>query len=710
MAEQRPGDTYNSVSGGVHFGAVVQGRQVSLRLPPAVEPALSGLPKPASGFVGRDAHVRELLEALAPERPQEAVPVAAVAGLAGAGKTELVVQTATRALARDGWFPGGVLFADLNGYDAERRLTAQQVLDGWLRALGVPPEHIPDAEQDRVRLYRSVLAAHAAQGRRLLVVIDNAGADDQARPLLPTDGTTAALVTSRHTLDIGARLHDLPVLDGAESVQLLRQALREARGPDGGRRIDDEPDAAGRLAELCAGLPLALRIVAALLADIPSRPVASLVAALEDAQTRLDRLSRADRAVRAAFALSYQGLPGAQARLFRLLALNPGPEISTAAAAALSEAAADGTEGVLGDLVRAHLVEPAPVWGRWRLHDLIRLYADEQGVRQADEDGRDAAYLRLLDHYTTGARAACCHLMPDVFSSLAGNADLFPDLRTALAWLDAERDNLVAAVTTAGTAHASLRVTTASVLEPFLSLRRHHDDWLATTTAAVDLCRAIGRRDREGWALNSRATALTVLHRFDEAADTLTSVLALQRSTGDRQGEGRALTSLGALHLEAHRWDEAVETLTAAIAVHRETGERYGECKALSNLGTSLFAAGRPTDAVDILTRAADLARSLGERRGEAVILTNLGNALGVLGRHDAAVEALTDAIARYEALGDHHGVGMAQNNLGNQLRALGRSDDAARAFSVAAELLGQAGDRFNWLKATTNLVQLQQP
>ncbi|MFD3622420.1 hypothetical protein ACFWWT_46205 [Streptomyces sp. NPDC058676] len=209
-------------------------------LPPEVKPALSGLQKASATFTGRDTHVEELLQGLAPGggEQQRAVLVAAVAGLAGVGKTELIVQTASRAMKKPGWFPGGVLFVDLFGYDTERRLSPERALDGLLAALGMPGEHIPADLQGRTRLYRSVLATFAKEGRRILVIIDNASSAEQARPLLPTDGTTAALLTSRHTLDVDARLHDLAVLDEPSSIELLQGSApspRPRRHPRDGR-------------------------------------------------------------------------------------------------------------------------------------------------------------------------------------------------------------------------------------------------------------------------------------------------------------------------------------------------------------------------------------------------------------------------------------------------------------------------------------------
>jgi hypothetical protein len=198
----------NTITGGVFFSAVIKGRDIQFVLPPEVRPAWTGLPPASPVFTGRDQAVETLREVLRPGRAGGVQPVSAVAGMAGIGKTELVLHTAHQALAA-GWFPGGVLFVDLFGYDPERQLSAGGALLGWLSAIGIPGEHIPASEQDRSRLWRSVLGAYLGQGRRLLLIIDNASGEQQAQPLLPADGAVPVLVTSRHTLDLdGARLHD----------------------------------------------------------------------------------------------------------------------------------------------------------------------------------------------------------------------------------------------------------------------------------------------------------------------------------------------------------------------------------------------------------------------------------------------------------------------------------------------------------------------
>ncbi|MET8861211.1 tetratricopeptide repeat protein, partial [Streptomyces sp. NPDC004579] len=576
------GATSNTITGGISFHAVIQGRDITVQLPPTITPALSGLPAPASAFTGRDKHVEQLLAELAPATDgaggHHTVLVSAVSGLAGIGKTELAVQTATQALKQPNWFPGGVLFTDLSGYDPDRRLTPERALDGLLRALAIPGEHIPNGLEDRQRLYRSVLAAYARENRRILVVIDNASTTTQASPLLPTDGTTAALVTSRHTLDgLDARLHDLDTLDETASTAVLDQALRHARGTDDTRFADDA-EAATVIARLCAGLPLALRIAAAVLAAAPIRPAASLATALQAEHTRLDKLARSDRAVRAAFDLSYQHLTPDQARLFRLLPLNPGPDLCTDAAAYLAGTGPDQVEELLQYLAEAHLIESAVAWGRWRMHDLVRLYADEHGRTHATGDQRDSARNRLFTHYQDTTQAADTHL-----DTLPGpRAPHFPDRVSALEWLDAEHANLTATATAASAlGHPAVTTSLAITLARYLDHRRYFDDWITLTTTALTVCRELGDRHGEGGALNNLGLVLRDVRRFEEAVDAHIQAATVFREFSDRHGEGQALNNLGSALRDVRRFEEAVDAHIQAATVFRELGDRHTEGGAL---------------------------------------------------------------------------------------------------------------------------------
>ncbi|GAA1008589.1 hypothetical protein Aple_062630 [Acrocarpospora pleiomorpha] len=692
------GEVSNVISDSLIIGVVVQGGHVTLQVPAQISPAMAGLPGPAAVFTGRDEHVERLLDNLAPLDDGEAgaggtqaVPVTAVSGLAGVGKTELVVQAAARAVKRSGWFPGGVLFTDLFGYDPMLGLSPERALDGFLRALGLPSEHIPNGLQDRQRLYRSVLAAYAEKGRRVLVVIDNVSSAEQARPLLPTDGATAALVTSRHTLDgLDARLHDLDTLDESASIALLDQTLRHARG-DRDARIAEDPAAATSIAHLCAGLPLALRIAAALLTAAPQRPAADLAAALEAEHTRLDKLRRPDRAVRAAFDLSYQLLDTDEARLFRLLPLNPGPDLSTDAAARLAGTDSDRAGELLQHLADAHLVEPQPTWGRWRMHDLVRLYADDHG-RADDADQRTAATGRLLDHYVRATEAADTYVDRPAG---AVRSPMLPSREHALAWLDTERPNLTAAVAlAAATGHADSGIRLAFALADFLNWRRRFDEAIAVASVALDVARTVGDRNGTSRALHNLGIAQRETRQFEEAAASHREAAGILRETGDQQREARALTGLGVALAQARRFDEAVLAHEDARALCERIGDRHGEGMAMNNLGIALREMRRFEEAATAYNGAVVRYREAEDRQREAGALTGYGLALADLGQFEEAITAHRESLAIFGETGDRHAEGMVMNNLGIALRQTGRTDEAIAAYRQAIDIHRTAHDR----------------
>ncbi|MFB7469832.1 tetratricopeptide repeat protein, partial [Kitasatospora sp. NPDC056184] len=695
------GRVANDIVGGVFLQAVVQGRDIRIQLPAEVVPALSGLPAPTAAFTGRERHVEHLLADLAPGGGgRQAVLVSAVSGLAGIGKTELVVQTAARALRRPGWFPGGVLFTDVAGYDPERRLTPERALDGLLHALGVPGEHIPAGLEERQQLYRSVLSAYAEHGRRVLVVVDNASSVEQARPLLPTDGTTAALVTSRHTLDgLDARLHDLDSLGAVAAVALLDEALRHARHGD--TRIADDPAAAATIARLCAGLPLALRIAAAALSAAPRRPAADLARSLGTEHGRLDALRRPDRAVRAAFDLSYRLLDPEHARLFRLLPLNPGPDVSTEAVAHLVDTTAERAGELLQDLADAHLVEPAAEWGRWRMHDLVRVHADEHGRARGEDDGRPAALDRLFSFYRDTASAASSHLTP-----LPGRpAPRFADQLHALAWLDSEHTNLTAVALVAHAfGHADVTTHLAVDLAAYLGRRRLFTDWALIAELAVAVHRELGDRQREGAALDNLGLGLQDLRRFEEAVTAHTQALAIFRELGDRHGEGQTLNNLGLALRDLRRLDQAHAAHTQALTICRELGDRHGEGQSLNNLGIVVQILGRFEEAVDAYAEDLAICRELGDRHGEGQTLNNLGIAFQDLHRFEEAVDAHTQALTICREFGDRHGEGQAFNNLGVALRKLQRFEEAVDAYAEDLAICRELGDRHGEGQTLNNL------
>jgi tetratricopeptide (TPR) repeat protein len=654
--------------------------------------ALAQLPAVTAGFTGRDGELAVLAGLLDPAGSAAPVVVSAVAGLAGVGKTTLAVQAGHVARQR-GWFGGGVLFVDLHGYD-ETPVEPGQALDALLRALRVPAADIPPAVEERAGLYRSVLAQIPDP---VLVIADNASSEAQVRPLLPGSGPHKVVVTSRHTLaGLDARLVDVTVLDDDAAVELLDGAMRAARPDDD--RISAGRAAAGRLAGVCGGLPLALQITAALLKADPALSASELAGELSDEKDRLAALRYDDGSgqgapsVAAAFELSYRRLDETSARVFRLLPVNPGPDVSTAAAAVLADLPAREARTMLAGLARAHLAEAAPgVAGRWRMHDLVRLYAQRLSDACADADGREQARDRLLGHYLHMTDAADDHLralpgvaVPEEFTGRDG----------ALAWLDAERACLVAAVTMAagtGRDHVALRLPL--ILAEYLQWRRRFDDSLAVTTISLETARHLGDWHREGMALANIGNALREVRRFEEAITACQEAAAIFLEVGDWHREGMALNNLGLALRHVGRFEEAITAHQAAAAIYHEIGDWHREGTALTNLGLALQGAGRFEEAITAHQAAAAIYREAGGRHREGNALNNLGTALQAVQRFEEAITAHQAAAAIYREAGDRYREGAALNNLGLALRHMGQFEEAITAYRDAAAIYRETGD-----------------
>jgi tetratricopeptide (TPR) repeat protein len=628
------------------------------------------LPPSAAGFVGRDHELEMLSGTLDPQSPAETVVVSAVAGMAGVGKTALAVTAAHAAMDR-GWFPGGVLFLDLRGYDQAPVSTAR-ALDALLRGLGVPGADIPPETADRVGLYRSVLADLPTA---VLVVLDNASAADQVRPLLPGDARHRALVTSRHSLpQLGARLLELSVLSAADAVGLLDAAVRAANPTDA--RIAQEPSWSNQVAHHCGHLPLALQIAAALLALDPAKPVAELAGDLAEAHTRLDHLDDGERAVRAAFDLSYRRLPPEQARLFRLLGVHPGPDVATGTVAVLADRDELATRRMLAELARAHLVEAAAVRGRWRMHDLIRIYAEQAPSHDPQADERQHARDRLCEHLLYLADAADDHLraLPQTPVPVE-----FTGRDEALAWFDGERAALVA-VTSMAAAHGRDDIAhhLPARLVEYFTWQRSLDDWLATAAISRQAAARLRNPELEAAASNNYGKVLCELRRYAEAVEVCQTAVTLARAVGYRHGEAAALSNLGIALRHTGHVDEAIRVCSQALEAQRRLGDQRGEAFALNNLGNALQQAGRIEDAGNVHREHLGLCRRTGDRVGEAMALTGLGNMFERSGHAQLSVEPYETALAICRETGHARLQSTMLNNLGHVLQRLGRTQEAA--------------------------------
>ncbi|MBM7774226.1 tetratricopeptide (TPR) repeat protein [Actinokineospora baliensis] len=672
----------NSLSG--HAEILIQAGHVHGGITVAPRPvpkALRQLPARVAGFTGRAEQLSGLSAQLGPGAEQAS---AVVAGLAGVGKTALAVQAA-HAAVDSGWFPGGVLFVDLHGYDTVP-VGAGQALDSLLRALGVAGEHIPRDVDARASLYRSVLAQ---QEGAVLVVADNASDVAQVALLVPGDARHRVLVTSRHTLSqLGARLVRLAVLPPREAVDLLDRAVRAADPAD--TRIGAGAEIVVRR---CGFLPLALRIVATLLVDDRERPVADLAAEMAEANSALAYLDDGVRAVRVAFDLSYRRFTPEQARLFRLLALNPGPDLATAAAAALVDEPVSQVRRVLDELARAHMVERGR--GRWRMHDLIAEYAREL-VAQIPIDDRAAATRRLLDHYWDNARAAELHLAPgcaatEPVAEFAGLAD-------AVAWLQAERPNLEGAVAIADPVRATGIARSIAV---FL----HHAGYWQQAVGLHRLAAAVAPDDAgRAAALVDLGNAQILIGEYAAATATLTEALHLSQDLGDRRGQADALTHIGVAQRAVGKYPDAKLTLTEAIDLSTMVGDRRGQAAALIGLGITQYLSGEYSASAKALNKALQVCRDLGDRLRQAYALTKLGSVQHVAADYASAAATLTEALHLARDVGDRLSEANAQMSLGNMLHVTGRYPAAVAALAEALRQCRLIGDRLGQIGALTYL------
>jgi len=659
------------------------------------------LPADVPGFVGRVDQLAHLAEILARSRKADRIPapVIAITGVAGVGKTALAVHWAHQMI---GAFPHGQLYLDLRGYSTDPPLRPLDAVAQLLRALHVAPERVPTDLAEAAALYRSLLA-----GWRVLVVLDNAASGEQVRPLLPGDPGSLVVVTSRNRLSTlvarnGASVLPLGVLTPAESRQLIEQML-------GRDRVAREPVAAADLARLCGHLPLALRTAAALLIDRPIRTIADHAADLNGRSSldALDALDAHEALVRRTFDLSYQALETRARRLFRLLGMVPGPDVTPPAAAALLGVRVGDAAALLDDLAGAHLVEEHAVQ-RFRCHDLVRAYAAGKVANDEPAVERAATFGRLMRWYLAGVDEAARRLYPQ-FERLPARARpnpppvgspveaaaLFSDQEGALAWLDAERSNLAAA-TVHCAQHGPHRYAwwLADALRGYFDLRRDVIGFSTIARAGLDAARAAG--DQLAMAAAHRAVAHVQVctARFTDALASLTAALSRCRQAGWRSGEAATLALLGVVHIELGNLEQSTEHLRAALALRRIAADPAMEGNCHDNLAEAYVQMGLLGQAVEHYSKALEGYRRAGTDSGEAHALTGLAWVCQRFGNTTDAECHLASALTLYRRVGNRVGVALALRGRADLYHQTGRLDEALDIARESLDIIARTGDR----------------
>lgn len=610
------------------------------------------LPAAIADFTGREEIVDELTQSLRPpgEGRRGYVPVLVLAGKGGVGKTTLALHVAH---AAGHHFPDGHLFGQLREGDGGT-VSPHELLGRFLCALGMPAVSLPSSTTERAATYRSLLA-----DRRVLIVLDDMNDAGQVVPLIPGGTGCAVIVTCRSYMSglAGARYFRLGDLDEDASVELIERIV-------GAERLSVQGVQVRALVRLCGCLPLALRIIAAKLVERPHWTIGQMVSRISDEGKRLDELVLADAGIRATLQVSYRGL-GSQARsLFARLGLVDAADFAAWVAAPLLDMDAEAASDLLDTLVRAHLVEvrlDESGRPRFRMHELIRIYARERLAEELSIAERAAAVRRLLGCWLFLANEAHSRARGGDFAVLHGSADVWRlPLQTVsdllgrpLDWLRSERATLVLAVLRAGRAGLDelcwdLAVTSVTLFE----LAGQSDDWRKTHQAALEATRA----------------------------------------AGNERGEAAVLCSLGNLEIGL-RMGEATRYLDPALAVFDKLGDTHGRALALSALASIDRLSGRSAMAMDRYRQALAGFREVGDDVSKADVLANMAQIEMDNQRLDEAEKLLDDALATSRAVGAPRARAQAEYRLGEFNLRTGAFERAERAFESALEIVREEGD-----------------
>lgn len=644
------------------------------------------LPSAISNFVGR-AHELDILNGQldCAEEDTGTVVITAIDGTAGIGKTTLALYWARTHLDQ---FPDGQLYVDLRGFSPSGTpVTPDTAIRGFLDAFQVPADRIPINPDDQAALYRTLV-----EGRRLVIVLDNARNADQVRPLLPGSPSCMVLVTSRQQLaSLTARERAMHITLDFLTTEEARQLLTDFLGPE---RIQAEPDAVEELIQRCVRLPTALTIAAARIMAEPHTSLSTLVNQLREQRQRLDALSTGEDSqltdIRAVFSWSYTALTPQAARLFRLLGLHPGPNINLYAAASLAGLSEQDTRQLLTRLTRAHLLkEHLP--GRYQIHDLLSIYASEQATSEESEPQRQAALHRVLDYYLHSGVAADRCLAPsrDLITLPTPQLGVIPhkitDYEQAMNWFTTEHVGLLAVIDQAATCGFDAYAWQLPwTLDTFLHRQGQWQNLVARQRIAVAAAGRLGDRSAEALALRLLGDACMRLRHNTEASAYLQQALGIYQDLDDHTGQAHTHLSLSWVCERQGRYNQAITHAQRALDHHRATGNHSGQATTLNDLGWYHAHLGNYQQAITHCQESVSLFRELGDRYSEANALDSLGYAYHSFGQHNQAIIHYQQSVTLYHGLGNHY-------DEADVLTRLGDTHYATSDFTAARDTWQQA-------------------
>lgn len=660
------------------------------------------VPRDVPDFTGRSQLVRQMCEELVPDDSSR-MAIVAVTGQGGVGKSALAVHVAHR--LRE-WFSDGQLYATLNGASLNPRDT-HEVLARFLRQLGVDSSAIPESTDERADLFRNVL-----EGQRILVVLDNAANEDQVRPLLPGRGPAAVVLTSRARLAglIGTSRIELEVFSQAQAIRLLSSTV-------GDNRVAAEPRAAAELVRLCGRLPLAVRVAGARLAAKPHWDVAEMLTRLCDQRRRLDELVHGSLEVRTSLQLSYHMLDPEAVRLFRWLGVLDLPDFAGWIASPLLDTSVQRAVDVVERLVDAQLLE---VLGqdttgqtRYRLHDLVHLYAREQAEANESAEERVQAVSRVVGGLLAVTSRAHIALSGGDYAVLHGAAPR-PVLDASLvqhlvahpiSWYESERASIVALVKQA--ADLSLDELCWDLAASTVSLfgtRNDYDEWHVTHQCALKVTRRTGNRRGEAMIRTGLGDLHVTVQRFVQAEEQLNEALALFAELDEPHGHAIALRKKGYIDSVRGRHDEALRKYEEARDVFRRVGDQGAEMHVLRWTGQLYLERGMPELAAPHLEQAMRVARQAGGGRSFAQALYEVGQLEAARGRMAQAERTFLEVLHITDRLGDLRGTAHAQRSLGETLLSQQRLDEAEELLNAALSVARHIGERMVEARALLTL------
>ncbi|WP_306819882.1 AfsR/SARP family transcriptional regulator [Streptomyces sp. CA-210063] len=647
----------------------------------------SSLPRDTRDFTGRTSELDILLADRVPDGNGTALPVDVVHGMPGVGKSALIVHAAHRLRGR---YPAGQFYVDLRAYGDQPPYDPADALAFLLHTVGVP-DPLPVTLDERTALWREWTAQH-----RVLVVLDNARDAEQIRPLLPGSPDCRAIVASRNRLT---------ELDGATSLFLDVLSVSEAGALfariAGAARVSDTA-ALRRVVELCGRHPLTLQLHASRFRHRDTWDLEYVADRLEGAG---DRLEEFDERVAAALQMSCADLDAPARRLFRRLALHPGPDITLEAAMALSGDVEPGAvRRAAESLLDRHLLDE-PVRDRYQLHDLARAFGGRLSRREDPPAERGAALRRLMSYYLTASDRAdrLAHprrrrrpVPPELTAPIAPGFTTGPRADSAAdeasVWLTVERGNLLAVARTAATEFPEFAALFPHVLAHCLQRWGTHDITAELHAAALTALRSGEDRAALAQLLVERASVLA-RENHSAALAAATEALTLFEQLGDPRGRADALLEIGRAHLGAGRGEACLRELDRCLVLYRAVDDRHGVAATLNVQGTARVHRAEYAEATHCFRTMLGMTRELRDRHGQALAWNNLGDIRLALGLHEEARDHYERAMGLMREVGGKKEIAILDTNLGAVYSATGQPGRALTSFRRALASHRAGGD-----------------